>query len=204
MAVKKDNETELKIMRAAIHVFHKKGVHGARMQEIADQAGINKALLHYYFLNKEHLFEKVFEDTVMKIFPKINAVLSSDLPLMLKIEVFVNTYTDILKEHYYSTGFVIAELNFNAEKATELMVKKTGWDLSVLEKQVHTAIKQGLIRPIDTKVLVVNMFSLIIFPFVIIPMFMKRFNMSESEYMAFLDERKKEVIQMIINYIKKE
>ena len=198
-----DGNTEEKILKAAISVFHRKGLHGARMQEIADEAGINKAMLYYYFTTKEQLFEVVFEKTVLQIFPKINSLLTSDLPLMLKIEVFVNTYTDILKEHYYATGFVISELNFNTEKATDLMVKKSGWNMSVFEKQVNDAIAQGVIRPVDVRELITHMFSVVIFPFIIMKMFMKRFNMNEQEYLNFLDNRKKETVRLLMEYLKK-
>jgi AcrR family transcriptional regulator len=67
--VKKALTTEEKILEAAKKVFHRKGFEGARMQEIADEAGINKALLHYYFRTKENLFDDVFKAAFREIFP---------------------------------------------------------------------------------------------------------------------------------------
>ncbi len=58
----KDSSTEQNILNAAISVFQKKGMAGARMQEIADEAGINKAMLHYYYRSKQLLFDAVFYD----------------------------------------------------------------------------------------------------------------------------------------------
>ena len=55
----KDQKTEERILEAAKTVFMRDGLYGARMQDIADTAGINKALLHYYFRNKEKLFDQV-------------------------------------------------------------------------------------------------------------------------------------------------
>ena len=66
-----DKQTEDKIFEAATIVFEEKGLAGARMQNIADRAGINKALLHYYFRTKDHLFEAVFTALAKKMFAKI-------------------------------------------------------------------------------------------------------------------------------------
>jgi len=69
---KKDN-TRDRILMASKNVFQSKGMAGARMQDIADEAGINKALLHYYFSSKEKLFEVIFKEAFAQFFPKINA-----------------------------------------------------------------------------------------------------------------------------------
>ena len=85
--VEKDLNTEQKIHEAAKTVFIRKGLEGARMQEIADEAGINKALLHYYFRTKDKLFEAVFADAFYKMVPNIIGSLKSDIPL------FVTTFS---------------------------------------------------------------------------------------------------------------
>ncbi|HNA17232.1 MAG TPA: helix-turn-helix domain-containing protein, partial [Ferruginibacter sp.] len=58
---KHNKDTEQKILESARNVFIQKGLAGARMQDIADHAGVNKALLHYYFTSKDKLFNIVFE-----------------------------------------------------------------------------------------------------------------------------------------------
>ena len=86
--MKKDNTTEQKIKEAAKKVFIKKGLSGARMQDIADQAGINKALLHYYFRSKEKLFEIIFDESVQVLMPQLNSILEKDAPVLEKIKGF--------------------------------------------------------------------------------------------------------------------
>jgi AcrR family transcriptional regulator len=66
--------TEEKIFDAATVVFEEEGLSGARMQNIADRAGINKALLHYYFRTKDHLFEAVFTKLAQKMFMKFSPI----------------------------------------------------------------------------------------------------------------------------------
>ena len=85
---KKDKTTEEKILEAARKVFVHKGMYGARMQDIADEAGINKALLHYYFKNKQKLFEEIFMEAAGQLFPRVNAIFVSEEPLFTKIEKF--------------------------------------------------------------------------------------------------------------------
>ena len=92
---KKDATTQEKILEAAKKVFVRQGMSGARMQDIADEAGINKALLHYYFRNKELLFEVIFNEAAAELFPKINFIFESDMPLFEKIENFVGEYITV-------------------------------------------------------------------------------------------------------------
>ena len=75
----KDSNTEGKILIAARQVFIEKGLAGARMQDIADRAEINKAMLHYYFKNKEMLFELIFKETAGRLFPHFEKLMDSDL-----------------------------------------------------------------------------------------------------------------------------
>src|SRR5882672_3266473 len=96
---KKNDTTEEKILAAARKVFTTKGMSGARMQDIADEAGINKALLHYYFKNKQKLFEEIFMEAAGKLFPKINQIFKSDQPLFIKIEQFCDEYITVVLEN---------------------------------------------------------------------------------------------------------
>lgn len=81
--------TEERIKEAAKKVFVQKGYSGARMQDIANEAKINKALLHYYFRSKDQLFELIFMENIQKMMPKINSIIDSDDKLFDKIEKFV-------------------------------------------------------------------------------------------------------------------
>ena len=83
-----DIQTEDKIFEAATEVFVSKGMDGARMQDIADHAGINKALLHYYYRTKDHLFNAVFEKIAGQMFKKFAPVFDENLTLEEKIRFF--------------------------------------------------------------------------------------------------------------------
>ena len=77
--------TEKTILEAAKKVFLDKGFDGARMQEIADEAGINKALLHYYFRSKDKLFDAIFEEAFKQFLPNISDIMVSDISIEEKV-----------------------------------------------------------------------------------------------------------------------
>ena len=82
---KKKQSTEDRILASAKKVFYQKGLKGARMQEIADDAEVNKAMLHYYYRSKEKLFDKVFEQSINRVTPVLLAVFAEEVPLKEKI-----------------------------------------------------------------------------------------------------------------------
>src|SRR3712207_2537327 len=103
----KDQNTEQRILQAAKTVFMHRGMAGARMQDIADEAGINKAMLHYYFRSKEKLFEVIFREAIGKFLPKINATIALDCSLFEKIHIFCREYITVLMENPYIPLFII-------------------------------------------------------------------------------------------------
>src|ERR1017187_9752498 len=157
MVKKKDQTTEEKILAAAKKVFVVKGMAGARMQDIADTAGINKALLHYYFRNKEKLFEVIFKEAAIRLFPKINAILNSDLPLFDKIRRFAHDYIEIVIENPYLPLFVLNEINKQPLAFSKKMFGNNRPAVHKMAEQIEKEIKKGLIKPISHVQLIINM-----------------------------------------------
>lgn len=198
-----DSTTESNIMEAAKRIFVLKGFEGARMQEIADEAGINKALLHYYFRSKDKLFEAVFIDAFVKFVPTILITLNSNSPLFRKIEVFVDHYIDVLSKNPFIPGFILHELGHNTERLSKI-IRTVGLNPDLFVEQVNAEIEAGSINPIDPRDLLVNMLAMCIFPFVGKPILkVVLFKNNEEEYHEFLNRRKIAAAQFIINSIKK-
>ena len=196
------NTTEERILESSRQIFQAKGLQGARMQEIADKAGINKAMLHYYYRSKELLFEAVFEEAANRIFPKIVEFLNTDYPLFEKIERFVDYYLTTLLENKYMPAFVLNELNQNPERLVKLISEKGIFKQDKFIEQINNAIKDELIIPIDPRQLITNIISMSIFPFAGRPILMGLFKLDEESYYQFIECRKKEVPKFIINAIK--
>lgn len=202
--MKKDQSTEEKILNAARNIFKKKGMTGARMQEIADEAGINKALLHYYFRSKEKLFEKVLHETLEEALPILAKILNEDIPLFEKIERYVNGHITIISNNEYLPAFVIQELNRDPEKLVKFVKTLEGRpNPLIFFKQVEKEIKKGKIRPIRPEHLIANMIAMCVFPFLIQPMLVKGLGFDKNYFDMLVEERKKEIPLFIINAIKK-
>lgn len=201
---KKDQSTEEKIIAAARKVFLSKGLAGARMQDIADEAGINKALLHYYFRSKETLFEMIFMEAAQKLFPKINFIFESNMPLFDKIEHFADEYITVMVENPYLPSFVLNEINQDPFSFFKKLNEKFGFpDPSLFLKQIEKEIKKGTIKRINPVQLLMNMLSLCIFPFMARPLFQLRMRVGEAQFREFMEQRKKEVPRFIIDSIKR-
>ena len=189
--------TESQILNAAREVFIAKGLDGARMQEIADHAGINKALLHYYFRTKEKLFEAVFTEVAANLFPAIKQVLAAELAIKEKITFFVKVYLTGIRENPFIPAFVINTLNSNPDRFLKHIVK-SGIDPRLLQKQIDAEAAQGLIRLVKAEHLVVNVIAMCIFPFVARPIVQNVFNMSNDEYRSYLDSREMEIVDFVL------
>lgn len=199
---KTDLTTESKILESARKVFHKKGFGGARMQEIADGAGINKAMLHYYFRSKDKMFDAVFYEALKKFLPKVKELLNAELPLFEKIEYFAEKYLTILLDNIYLPSFIIYEINQNPKKLTSLLKKRSDLSPDIFLKQINEAIRLKKIKNINPEHLIINMISMCIFPVIWKPVIMKVFGMSEKSFIEFIKERKKEIPEFIVSSIK--
>ncbi|MDV3308545.1 MAG: TetR/AcrR family transcriptional regulator [Cyclobacteriaceae bacterium] len=199
--VKSDIGTEKVILEAAKRVFHERGLAGARMQQIADEAGINKALLHYYFRNKEQLFKAVFTDAFAQVIPQINEIFDADQPLLDKIRTFAVRYTTLLMENHYLPGFIIQEINNNPNFAAEYLTPERRPNPQKLLSQIREEVEAGRIRPVEPLQLVVNLLGLCLFPFIAAEMIRHVTGMSKAQYQRFLAERQKHIPEFVINAI---
>lgn len=198
----KTENTETEILNAAKEIFQQKGMAGARMQEIADKAQINKALLHYYYRSKQLLFEAVFKSAFMLLAPQLNKVLNDDSDLFEKIRRFTENYVSFVIKHPYLPNFVIQELNKNPEFVLKLQSEKNFPSIDKFKLQVSDAVKQGVIKPIEAEQLFINIISLNIFPFIGEPLLKALVNVDKESYNKILENRKTEVAEFIINSIK--
>jgi TetR/AcrR family transcriptional regulator len=200
---KKDPTTEEKILSAAKKVFITKGMAGARMQDIADEAGINKALLHYYFKNKEQLFENIFTRLTEGFWQQITSVFESNTPLFEKIETFCSIYIDKVIENPYIPLFVLYEMNQRPAAFVKKMFRNNPPRPGKLMQQLEAEAKAGHIRLVDPAQFVMNMLSLCVLPFIAKPMFMTVMNLDEKTFLDLMRDRRKSVPEFIINSIKK-
>ena len=202
MATQTNQDTEEQILDAAKEVFQKKGMDGARMQEIADKAGINKAMLHYYYRSKQLLFEAVFSNAFALLAPQMNKILNDDSSIEEKVRSFTHNYISFIAKHPYLPNFIIQELNRNPSFFEKIQENAAFPTLDKFEKQVAIEVEQGILKPIDGKQLFVNILSLNIFPFVAMPLVKGLLHLNDKEFKAMMTERKVAVAEFIVGSIK--
>ncbi len=204
MSDTKNETTESQILHAAKNVFQTKGMDGARMQEIADKAGINKAMLHYYYRSKQLLFEAVFKNAFSLLAPQLNSILNDDSSIEEKIKNFTSNYISFVIKHPYLPNFVIQELNRNKDFVLKLKDNKGFPNLEKFKKQVDEEVTKGTLKPIKAEQLFINILALSIFPFVAKPLIKVFTNTDDTTYKQLMEERKTEVANFIINSIKQK
>ncbi|MBX7152024.1 TetR/AcrR family transcriptional regulator [bacterium] len=197
--------SEAKIIEAARNVFHRKGFDGARMQEIADEAGINKAMLHYYFRSKDQLFEAVFKEALGRIFPMLLSVLMSDETVEQNLMKFIPTYIETIKQHPYLPGFVLHEMTRNPERLTN-MVRSVGVASAPpkILQQLQKGMDEGRYITIAPEQILVSVLAACIFPFVAKPMVKVALGMDDEKFDQFINQRKEQLPEFILNGIKKK
>jgi len=199
----KDRQTEEKIFESATEVFLERGMDGARMRDIADHAGINKALLHYYYRTKDHLFNAVFENIAGRILKKFSPVLDPSLSLDDKIRFFYREHINFLQENPRLPGFFLNEINRNPERVKKLI---SGFDLNNLWLLIYTQHKKELDEyKIDASMMPQVMSSIValsVFPFAARGIFEAIFEKQGMSFNRYLEERKEFAADFVINALK--
>ncbi|MBO0931943.1 TetR/AcrR family transcriptional regulator [Fibrella aquatilis] len=195
--------TEARIRQAAQRVFVRDGFDGARMQDIADEAGINKALLHYYFRSKDKLFALIFEEKMGQFLDSIWTVLGSDGSLHDKIRRMVELDITQLSQEPVIPLFIFHEISQNPELVRQKLRDKNADGLfAAFARQVDDEARRGLIRPVDPQQLFANLLSLTVFPFVAKPMLQGFMTLNEPAFAQFIEDRKQQAADFLIHALR--
>ena len=192
------SSTEIKIFEAAREIFQSKGLEGARMQEIADKAEINKSMLHYYYRSKEKLFEKVYQLSIIKVIPQIAGLLNEDLPLEAKLRNFAIKYLELIKLNPDIPLFVLHEMNKNPVRLKTFMLHEIGKKIQPFLNQIQEEREKGNTVDLPAEQIMANIMSLLIFPFIGRPVFQVIFDKDDSDFEKFIDERIKYLPEYLV------
>jgi AcrR family transcriptional regulator len=199
-----DKQTEEKIFDAATAEFEEKGLAGARMQNIADRASINKALLHYYYRSKDHLFEAVFTMVANKMLAKFSPLLKEDLTIEEKIRFFFREHISFLQKNQKLPGFILNEINHNPERIKKIIRNidfKKFWN--ILLEQHKDELQNYNITEKNLPQLMTTIASLSVFPFAARGIFETIFTDIGLSFDDYIEERKEFAAEFVIRAIKK-
>jgi TetR/AcrR family transcriptional regulator len=203
-------ETERRILDAAHAVFVRAGTAGARTLEIAKAAGVNPALLHYYFRTKERLAEAVFRRAAGQLLPAVIRILGSDASLEDKVEQVVEVELQFLSKAPYLPAYILSELAHHPDRAPQLIAAVTGEApvalgaqvRTVLAKQIDARVRDRTMHPISPDQFAVNLLALCVFPFAARPLFMALFGIDEQGFEQFIDRRRRELAPFFLRALR--
>jgi TetR/AcrR family transcriptional regulator len=192
-------QTEKLIKDKAREIFFQKGRLNATTQEIADEAGVNRALIHYYFRSREQLLEVVFKEAVAETRNKISAIFDSSKSFKKKISEYLDVFIDRNINYPYIQNFIVTEINQNPETEKDYFHQKRENLKKNLLPQLNNEIKKGNIAPIKLEHFITNLMSMCSYPLVAKPIIQGMFGFDEKAYKNFLKERKTIIYHVLFN-----
>jgi TetR/AcrR family transcriptional regulator len=199
--MERDHSTEIKIKDAATRVFLAKGFNGCTSREIAKEAGMNVALVNYYFKSKGHLFDIVVSSIITEFTFSIIEILRGDMSLINKIRILIEKEYDFLSKYPEIPNFIVNELGKKDKNYFECLEISNELKETKIFEQIETSQHNGEMRKIDLVSIILIVMSNCHFPFMAKPMIQTIHSLEENQYKQQLIIHKQYVTEMIINYL---
>ncbi len=190
-------QTENLIRQTAKILFFQKGVLNATTQEIADEAGVNRALIHYYFRSREQLLDTLMEEIVTEKKARVRPILTSEMPFREKIAAYIENILDHGMKYPYIENFIISEIARNPEKVKMLCFKDKLRSSELIKDQLNEEIENGNIAPISPEHFMLNLSAMCNYPLLAKNIIQNIHGMSDTAYRKFLQERRDVIFHTI-------
>jgi AcrR family transcriptional regulator len=205
-----ERDTEDRILDAAHTVFLRRGTAGARMHEVADEAGVNKALLHYYFHTKDQLAQAVFRRALGALLPRAFEIMESEASIEDKVWAIVDLEVEILRSNPFLPGYLLGELTHHPERIREIFESVVGTRLGelgervrgVLGAQLAEAAEAGQVGRISSEEFVMNLIALVIFPFAARPLLEIALGVGKEGFEEMMVQRKSRLPEFFLNALR--
>lgn len=198
-----EKHTEEKIFEAATDVFEEKGFSAARMQDISTRAGINKALLHYYYRTKEQLFNAVFDMLARKMFARFSQVFEENISLEEKIRIFFMEHISFLQKNPRLPSFILHEINRNPERIRRLFENlDIVGHLHRLMEMHSEEMKEYNITEKNLPQIMTSIISLSVFPFAAKGIINPIFEKFGYDFEKYIEDRKEFAGEFVIRALR--
>jgi len=192
-----EEQTEELIKNKAKALFFQKGLLSATTQEIADEAGVNRALIHYYFRSRDQMLDQLLDETLLEKKDRVRRILSSDLPFREKIAHYIDAVVDYGLKYPYLENFIISETARNPEKIRDFCSRDKIKSSDLIREDLTAEIRKKKISPISAEHFMVNLSALCNYPLLAKSVLQTIHGMTDTAYRKFLIERK-QIIYMTI------
>jgi TetR/AcrR family transcriptional regulator len=197
--MEKDHITEELIKEKAKILFFKKGLLDATTQEIADAAGVNRTLIHYYFRSRELLMDTLLEETVSAKRNKVKAIFTSNLTFREKIATYIDTIVDHGMTYPYLENFIISETARFPDKLRYLCGPLRVKSSDLIREGLREEIAEGKLAAVEAEHFMVNLSSMCNYPLLAKSVLKSIYGMTDAAYSKFLLERKQVIYRAIFN-----
>lgn len=191
-----------RIKQAAAEVFAERGFDGARMQEIADRAGANKAMIYYYFDSKEALFSAIFTENFSAMLKMFNSVLQVQaVDPQVVIPQLVHLHLDFLSRHPELPRMIIREIHSGnpvVEKLVRTLFSRFSGPLQTLREELAVAVRNRQLRDVDPLQTVWNLVALNLFIFILRPILVAAFAEQFADPERMLAEREQAIVDLML------
>jgi TetR/AcrR family transcriptional regulator len=194
-----DVQTEELIKNKAKTLFFQKGLLNATTQEIADEAGINRALIHYYFRSRDQMLDLLLDETLLEKRDRVRKILSSELPFREKIAHYIDVVIDYGLKYPYLENFIISETARNPEKIRDFCSKDKQKSSDLIREDLENEIRKKKISQISAEHFMVNLSAMCNYPLLAKSVLQTIHGMTDSAYRKFLIERKQVIYMTIFN-----
>jgi len=186
-----DPSTEEKIKNAARTVFHQKGFAATRTRDIAEAAGINLALLNYYFRSKQKLFDIIMLETLQAFVQSMGGLFNDESSTLdEKVKTLVERYIDLLIQQPEIPLFIMSEIRTNPQALIQKINIQEVLMKSHFVRQFQEAVAEGRIAPQNLMQFLMNIVGLTVFPFIASPMLKMIGNLEDKQFNQLMLERK--------------
>lgn len=192
-------QTEKLIKDKAKILFFQKGFLNATTQEIADEAGVNRALIHYYFRSREQMLDMLLDESMQEKKDRIRMILTSDRPFREKIALYINMIVDRGLKYPYLDNFIISETARRPDKVKEFCAKDRLKSSDLIRDELAEEIRLKKMPPISAEDFMVNLSSLCNYPLLAKSILQIVHGMTDSAYRKFLIERKRVIYMTLFN-----
>ncbi len=198
--------TRERILKAATEVFVEKGIAGARMQEIADRAEVNKAMLHYYFDSKDRLYEASLSETFAGLFEQVRKTIGDpDLAAPERITTFLDLYVDMLAAKPAVPALILQDIAAGGERVRRILVaaqeRAAFVTLSPPKEAIRRGIEEGVFRDIDVDQTLISMVGMCVFFFIARPILGDALGVETDLTPEIVEGRKRNVKELLLNGI---
>lgn len=190
--IKKDQTQEL-IKETAKKLFFVQGRFDATTQEIADEVGVNRTLINYYFRSRDNLLQIIFQDAQKVEKQKSELIMDSDLAFKEKITKFITNSLQTSLKYPYLETYIVSQINKGNCQEREISQEQ----LKKFYKDIEAEMEAGTIEKMEPVQFIFNMISLLVFPSAVRPLFKENMMIDDKEFDRLIGDRKEIILNML-------